>query len=170
MAERTGSSKIIWVVFALSVTFGAYELLKPAPTSKKVPEPVEGGAMVARASSQAGKSSKSEHRFGGKRRVPRDTWGRDPFVPMSMPALVVPRSSFIGGSAERPLDVPQDSTASVLRLRAISRRGEETWALINGSVCKVGDIVEGQRVVKISDGRVILVKGKRRTVLRFSGR
>lgn len=56
-----------------------------------------------------------------------------------------------------------------LELSAIWRQTGGTFAVINGMVCSEGDTVEGFRVERIEDDRVILENGEWREVVRFPG-
>ncbi|MCX8108297.1 MAG: general secretion pathway protein GspB [Verrucomicrobiae bacterium] len=64
---------------------------------------------------------------------------------------------------------PQGTNAPVrLVLSAIWRQSGGTFAVINGVVCGEGDRVEGFRVERIEDDRVIVENGEWREVVRFS--
>ena len=53
------------------------------------------------------------------------------------------------------------------KLRAISFRPEGSVALINSRIVKAGDIIEGYKVIKISENTVVLWNGRNRKVLKL---
>jgi hypothetical protein len=83
----------------------------------------------------------------------RDTWGRDPF------ALEAVRPKKQIGA--------QPSLAAGLHLSGIVWDGTRIHAVINDSVVKVGDEVDGIRVVAIERDRVTLARGNQRQILRL---
>ncbi len=54
------------------------------------------------------------------------------------------------------------------KLKAISYRTDGSVALINDRIVKNGDVINGFRVVKIDEKRVVLWNGKRRIVLKLT--
>lgn len=157
LARVTPSGKIIRVVFALMLAYGAYELYgalkKPAPAPGKAP--AEPPAQVSAQTAPVSRPARSETQH-----APED-WGRDPFV--SAHGDFAPQRSALGDASAQPGLPP-------LQLRAVSRLGQEASALIGRHVCRVGDVVQGHRVVSIEDDQVVLAQGKRRIVLTLPGR
>ncbi len=80
-----------------------------------------------------------------------NNWGRDPFV-----------------QEKRSYDDVQ--VISGLTLNGISRKGEDSYALINKQIVRVGDAIEGLTVSRIEPDRVLLSKGGQTYVLMGGGR
>jgi hypothetical protein len=148
------------VAFVLALAYGAYELYgalkKPDLTPKREPGQAEQASSPSKPAPEAVEPFKAEKPAG------QQTWGRDPFIPVSTPPRVVQQPT--------PEADEEGSKPEELRLRAISRLGEEACVLINRYVCSVGDVIEGYRVAEIRDYQVVLTEGNRRIVLTLPGR
>ena len=144
----------------LALAYGAYEiygmLTKPDLTPEKGPEQPEQTGLPSKPAPKLMEPSETEEP------ARQETWGRDPFVDVSTSRIVA-----LQRTTETTEEGPEPEE---LELKAISRMGEEACALINRYVCGVGDVVEGHRVVEITDYQVVLDEGKRRMVLTLPGR
>jgi hypothetical protein len=83
----------------------------------------------------------------------RGTWARDPFT-------------LEAARLKKHIEA-QPSLAAGLTLSGILWDGARTHAIINDSLVKVGDEVNGIRIVAIERDRVIFAKGSRRQILRL---
>jgi hypothetical protein len=83
----------------------------------------------------------------------RGAWARDPF-------------SLEAGRPKKQIEA-QPSLAAGLNLSGILWDGAQIHAIINDSLVKVGDEVNGIRVVAIQRDRVTLAKGGQRQILRL---
>jgi len=81
-------------------------------------------------------------------------WGEDPFFVEPRP--VVKKSS------------RKKKREPIFILKAISFRPEGSVALINDRIIKEGDVIQGYKVIKISEKSVILWNGKKRKVLKLT--
>ena len=81
-------------------------------------------------------------------------WGKDPFF--VEPKKVVKKYS------------RKKKKEPIFRLKAISFRPEGSVALINDRIVKSGDVIEGYKVIDISEKKVVLWNGKKRKVLKLT--
>ncbi|MCP5149301.1 MAG: hypothetical protein H6983_12450 [Ectothiorhodospiraceae bacterium] len=80
----------------------------------------------------------------------------DPFARPLPPPPPPPEPEPVAARAEAPLGA---------RLTATVIGGPEPLALIDGQVLGVGEAVQGHRVVEVGEGRAVLERDGRRTVL-----
>ena len=90
------------------------------------------------------------------------SWGRDPFA---LPYRVVPQSE---PTLEQNESQGVEEEVTLPKLTAILSSGSRRLAVIDDLVVRVGDQVRGERIVKISSDRVILVGPGGRRVLKVS--
>lgn len=94
------------------------------------------------------------------RKARGDTWGRNPFL---TPAEEFMLARGIRSKAEMEAEKESPkmplTTATVLRLEAIIISDSRKIAIINNKPVTEGDLVEGERVVRILPNEVVLQKG-----------
>jgi len=83
-------------------------------------------------------------------RVKFEGWGRDPFL-----------------QEQRYLE--QAKSLDSFRVSGVSLRGSDRYALINGAIVRVGETIEGMRVLAIDKDRVRLGRDGREWTLRVGG-
>ena len=84
------------------------------------------------------------------------TWGRNPF---ELPAKLW------SGKSEMGQKETKNSVSASLKLNGVMIKGKEAWAIIDGNVTQVGDLVSGWVVEKIEMGKVVLRSGQTQEVL-----
>ncbi len=84
------------------------------------------------------------------------TWGDDPF-------LIKVKKKIVKKSSRKRIKEP------TFVLKGISYRPDEgSVALINDRILKLGDVIEGYKVIKIEEKKVVLWNGKKRKILRLT--
>lgn len=150
--QVTKSQKRLLIVLGIVVAYGIFDISTNLETYKKV----YSGSSKARTVKQktAVDAAKTTTTNSNMQASYLAGWGRDPFY------LKEKRGPAVNKKIRRKKTVN-------LRLLAISTKGNNSIALINDKIVKLGDIISGYRVLKISQTKVYLSDGKRKITLKL---
>ncbi len=138
MAEISKRDKILLALIGASVIF--FVIMDPYYMIwKKPPEPKPAEGVPADSQAVTDQTAQSQVQTANRpvKRITFEGWGRDPFTRVRY-------------------DFDQTKLVDNLKLSGISLRGSNSFALINSKIVKVGDEIEGMKVVAIKEDRVIL--------------
>lgn len=142
------SQKRLLVVLAIVAAYAMYDLTTPSSKSHKIesrPTEHPGSEVVG---TTAGGSTESTQTIQ-ETAIPA-MWRRDPFRRFSD----ISAATMVGQALQTIL-LPK---LAGLHVTAISRDGEEAYALINDDILSVGESIQGYRVVEIRAAEVVLKK------------
>lgn len=91
----------------------------------------------------------------------QNSWGRDPFF---YPA----RQKQVEINAGAASNVVENLAGSQFRLTGISRRGNDAFVIINNEVLKIGDVLEGARLLEIHSNSVVMENNSEKFVVALS--
>ncbi|RMF09549.1 MAG: hypothetical protein D6762_03355 [Candidatus Neomarinimicrobiota bacterium] len=157
MAESSGTQKILLIALLLSGGYLGYDMFfHKTPTTKELMAQIQKKeAAVPAAAPQAASATpvlKPRQITSGQiKKVPSyaAVWGRDPFVgPFNQPPEVQEETAVV---EEEPVYI-EDYTLS-----AISFRGNQPAVIINQSILKPGDTINGLTLKQVNPSSVILV-------------
>jgi len=91
----------------------------------------------------------------------QNSWGRDPFFYPARQKQVELNS----GAAN---NVVENLAGSQFRLTGISRRGSDAFVIVNNEVLKIGDVLEGARLLEIHSNSVVMENNGEKFVVALS--
>jgi len=146
--EITKGQKRMLIALSAVVAFAAYDFISNSDTYLSF----YSGKQTAAPKTNIPKTQNVEEAKDSRNMEFYTKWGTDPFAEIKKEVVV--------RRVERPVQ-----TGTTFRLSAISYMGNNSVALINDNVVKIGEQIAGYMVSSIEPKRVILIKDSERLVL-----
>ncbi|GEM_PF-2350796 len=150
--QVTKSQKRLLIVLGIVVAYGIFDISTNLDKYKQV---YSGHSKTRVAKSKSNKKTASSTKNARGENVDYlANWGRDPFY-LKEQKIVRKRKGRVKHRTLR------------LHLLAISRKGNNSIALINDKIVKEGDIISGYQVLRIGGNKVYLSNGRKRITLQL---
>ena len=143
----TKSQKRLFILLAVVASYAVYDLLTSEPKNRK--SGTDKAVQSATQNTQDPSSAVSKARS-----IPVDFpatgWKRDPFRR--------DKENISRDNLNKVIESLMSQRPGILHLTAISKNGNQSYALINVQILSVGEIINGYRVVDIRAANVVLKK------------
>ncbi|WP_456440859.1 hypothetical protein [Caldithrix abyssi] len=150
--QLTKSQKILFIILGIVLIYAVFDFIKNKETylsfyaGQETESPVE----------QQAAQEETDQLLNDPLKIDLTSrWGDDPFLIKKQVKKVTKRSRKM---VKEPTFI----------LKGISFRPQGSVALINDRIVKEGDVIEGYKVIKIEEKKVILWDGKKRRILRLT--
>lgn len=143
----TKSQKRLFILLAVVASYAVYDLLTSEPKNRK-----SGTDKAVQSATQNTQDPSSA--VSNARSIPVDFpatgWKRDPFRR--------DKENISRDNLNKVIEFLMSQRPGNLHLTAISKNGNQSYALINDQILSVGEIINGYRVVDIRAANVVLKK------------
>ena len=150
--QLTKSQKILFIILGIVLIYAVFDFIKNKETYLSF---YAGQSTEIPAEEQAAEQETDQLLNDPLKIDLTSTWGDDPF-------LIKKKAKKITKSSRKMVKEP------TFVLKGISFKPRGSVALINDRIVKEGDVIEGYKVIKIEEKRVILWDGKKRKILRLT--
>ncbi len=149
--EITKSQKRLLILLGIVLAYAIFDFTSNMDTYLAV---YAGKKVVAKTKEKASSADKPKQTSVKRQTAYLEKWGRDPFY-----KRVVQKKS---------KQVKRKKRAIHFILQAISMKDNNSIAIINDKIVKLGDIISGYTLKKIKKKRVVLSDGKKTLILKLA--
>ncbi len=149
--EITKSQKRLLILLGIVLAYAIFDFTSNMDTYLAV---YGGKKVVTKAKAKSSSTSTSKQTSLKHQTTYLEKWGRDPFY-----KRVIPKKSKL---------IKKKRRTTHFVLQAISMKDNNSIAIINDKIVKIGDIISGYTLKKIDKKRVVLSDGKKTLVLKLA--